>query len=129
MLVLHGNADGTFADATPSSLQQSTVATSTVGSIALADLNSDGHPDLITIGNSDSNLRIRLGLGDGTFSPEILVWNINRLLSNVSLSDFNGDGSPDFVVGDDNHGREYPFGHELTAGGLASRMAASHGLL
>jgi hypothetical protein len=97
--ILSGNADGTF---------QSPVAyTSNLGSgvtniisIVVADLNSDGKPDLVISGSLGSNNGIQLFLNDGTGNfgsgPTYGLggWEFAPF---VAL-DFNGDGKVDIVM-------------------------------
>jgi hypothetical protein len=40
-----------------------------VYSIAVADINGDGRPDMIV--DTDNGIRVRPGNGDGTFQPEM----------------------------------------------------------
>lgn len=76
-------------------------------SVALNDLNGDGHLDLIvanacpSVGCSNANegeVSARLGKGDGTFqAPTNYASGGNRATS-VAAGDLNGDGHPDLVV-------------------------------
>ena len=92
VLILLGNGDGTF---------QPPVAHTTGAepvSLAVADLNGDGIPDVIV---SDTNydrpaLSILLGNGDGTFQPQLTYTLANS--STLAVGDFNGDGLPDLAV-------------------------------
>jgi hypothetical protein len=66
-------------------------------SVAMADLDGDGNPDLaVTQANTDT-LSVLLGKGDGTFkaaSSESLDVNPKQ----VVVSDFSRDGKPDLAV-------------------------------
>src|SRR5215472_11252458 len=64
-------------------------------SVAVADLNADGKPDLV-VGNLDGPTAILLGKGDGTFEPAMSI-GANGAFS-LAVSDLNGDGKPDIVV-------------------------------
>jgi Bacterial Ig-like domain (group 3)/FG-GAP-like repeat len=71
-------------------------------SLAIADVNGDGKPDLIVAnGNVSDNYTVLLGNGNGTFqSPlvtslgagSIAVWD------SVAVADVNGDGRPDLII-------------------------------
>ena len=64
--VMLGNGDGTFGPATNYPLPSGLV----VEGIAIADMNSDGKPDLVTTVLSNNNqTSVLLGNGDGTFKP------------------------------------------------------------
>jgi hypothetical protein len=56
------------------------------GELALADLNRDGKPDLITIFWCQAS--VQLGKGDGTFQKPQLIGAGQSLL----VDDFNGGG-------------------------------------
>jgi hypothetical protein len=99
--VLLGNGDGTF---------QTPVVYDSGGndptSLAVADLNGDGVPDIavanfcVWIGNScsDTTVGILLGRGDGTFAPVVKVSPGGNSATSIAIADVNGDGKPDIVV-------------------------------
>jgi plastocyanin len=69
-------------------------------SVAIADVNRDGIPDLI-VGNGGSNdISVLLGNGDGTFKPAVNypVAAGTLVPSSVEVADLNGDGKPDLMV-------------------------------
>jgi hypothetical protein len=73
-----------------------------IGAIAVADFNKDGHPDILTVdGVSGTNNFILMGQADGTFSPQI-SFTAGGHLSAVVAGDFNGDGVLDIAVTDSN---------------------------
>ena len=67
-------------------------------SVAVADLNGDGKPD-IAVGNYLSNtVAVLLGNGDGTFQPAVTYASGGSEPFAVAIADLNGDGRPDIVV-------------------------------
>jgi uncharacterized repeat protein (TIGR01451 family) len=93
-----GNGDGTFTQApgSPFALPANTGPLS----LAVADFNGDGKPDLVSANLHNNTVSVFLGNGDGTFtvaggSP--IAVPIQP--SSVAVADFNGDGKPDVAVG------------------------------
>jgi hypothetical protein len=98
--VMLGNGDGTF---------QSVVTYDSGGdfsmSVAVADVNGDGKPDLLVVSQCVSNnclnggvVGVLLGNGDGTFEAVVTYGSGGYLARAVAVADFNGDGRPDLVV-------------------------------
>jgi hypothetical protein len=97
--VLLGNGDGTF---------QAAVAYDSGGdgaySVAIADVNGDGKPDLLVAnacasGNCNNGVvGVLLGNGDGTFQAAVNYGSGGYEASAVAVADVNGDGKPDIVV-------------------------------
>jgi hypothetical protein len=103
--VLLGKGDGTFP----------TLATYPSGglfadSVAIADVNGDGKPDLIVancgsnsqtncVSTSNSgNVAVLLGNGDGTFQSAVTYSLGASGATSVAVADVNGDGKPDLIV-------------------------------
>ena len=92
--VLLGNGDGTFQAAR---IQDSGGLNPT--SVAVADVNGDGKPDLIVAnGYSTSGIGVLLGNGDGTFQAAVTYGSGGYEANAVAVADVNGDGKPDLVV-------------------------------
>lgn len=96
-----GKGDGTFTAVDPSA----NPSINEPSSIAVADLNGDGKPDLIVtnvnsyLGNAmNPDLTFMLGNGDGTFTA---IAGDTQLYGTWSVlaADFNGDGRPDVIAG------------------------------
>ena len=98
--VLLGNGDGTF--------QTAVVFESGGGgatSVAVADVNGDGKPDLLvanfcatTSNCANGTLSVLLGNGNGTFRPPVAYNSGGSLAVSLAVADVNGDGKPDVVV-------------------------------
>jgi hypothetical protein len=93
--VLLGNGNGTFKD-------QSFSTASPPRSVALADINGDGKPDLIVAYQFNSSISVLLGNGNGTFgAPTPFTVGYSPYV--VVAADLTGDGhNDDLVVA--NHG-------------------------
>ena len=107
--VLLGNGDGTFQAPRQFAIGAfaPTVADRAAGlptngrSVAVADLNRDGIPDIIVTNSASSDVSILLGRGDGTFQPQRRFdATVNPF--GLAVGDLNGDGLPDLAVIDSN---------------------------
>ncbi len=101
--VLLGNGDGTFRTA---------VSYDSGGdwssSVAVADVNGDGRPDVVVAnlctgsfcasesGGSSGTVGVLLGNGDGTFRTAVTYPGYAPI--SVAVADVSGDGKPDIVV-------------------------------
>ena len=108
--VLLGNGDGTFQPAV-SYGSGGQLATS----VAVADLNGDGRPDVVVANDCPSGpseqdndlcqfgsytvVGVLLGNGDGTFQPVSLYNSGGYYSISVTVADLNGDGKLDLAVG------------------------------
>jgi len=97
--VLLGNGDGTFNPA----VNYNAIGIYTT-SIAIGDVNGDGHADLvasnqcITNNCSEGSLSVFLGNGDGTFQAAVGYPSGGQDATSIALADINGDGKPDLLV-------------------------------
>lgn len=87
-LVFLGNGDGTFQNYVAYSGQPGT------GTLILADLDGDGHPDMIAQWYP-SSLGMFKGNPDGTFGPLTTISSVTTTNPLVLVADFNGDGIAD----------------------------------
>lgn len=96
--VLRGAGDGTFSDV--AQLPTTTATAVGIRGIATADLDRDGHLDLIAV-DAGGTFLVRLGTGDGSFQDERDVTTFAPAES-LALGDFDGDGITDvaFTTGD-----------------------------
>jgi hypothetical protein len=90
--ILKGDANGDFSPAFHYDLPNHGAPSS----LAVADLNRDGNPDLV-VAVAAGYLMIFLGKGDGTLAtPAILAYAFGT--PSVAIADLNGDGRMDLVV-------------------------------
>jgi len=99
--VLLGNGDGTFQS--PVSYSSGGFGT---GSIAIADVNGDGYPDLAVVNGCRNNrnvcttgtVSVLLGNGDGTFQAPVAHLTGGVYAQLVTIADLDGDGRLDLAV-------------------------------
>jgi Bacterial Ig-like domain (group 3)/FG-GAP-like repeat/Abnormal spindle-like microcephaly-assoc'd, ASPM-SPD-2-Hydin len=91
--VLLGNGDGTFQTAVVYGS-----GANVASSVAVADVNGDNNPDLITANQFDDEVGVLLGNGDGTFGTAFTYSSGVSGPFSVAVADLNGDGKADLVV-------------------------------
>jgi len=95
--LLGGNGDGTFQSA-----RNFTLATGSFpGSLAVADLNGDGRPDVVSGNRTSRSVAVLLNDGAGGFSAptDIPLGSSPSTLNSVAVADMTGDGHPDILAG------------------------------
>jgi hypothetical protein len=102
--VLLGHGDGTFEPAVAYDPGGDATA-----SAAVADVNSDGKPDLLAVNecatltcSSNGSVGLLLGNGDGTFQTAITFDSGAPVSNSIAVADVNRDGNPDLVIGNFN---------------------------
>jgi hypothetical protein len=102
-VLLLGNGDGTFQ--TANIVESFSPAAMGLASVAVADLNGDGKPDMVettcfysTCAGGSGALVVQLGNGDGTFQAPQVYNSGGYLPVMVTLGDVNLDGKLDAVV-------------------------------
>ena len=75
-------------------------------SVAIADVNGDGKPDLLVANHRacpgcNGSVAVLLGNGDGTFQSAVTYDSGAIQTESVVVADVNGDGKPDIMVGND----------------------------
>jgi len=88
--VLLGKGNGTFQRAVDYSTG------SYPQSVAVADFNGDGKPDL-AVSNVNGTVSVLLGNGDGAFQAAV-NYGAGIFPDFVAVGDFDGDGKPDLAV-------------------------------
>jgi Bacterial Ig-like domain (group 3)/FG-GAP-like repeat len=94
--VLLGKGDGTFPKGAfyPSGFKPGGAAYS----VALADLNGDGYPDIAVANFPDGTVGVLLNRGNGKFSPVVTYDTGGPNTDSVAIGDLTGDLKPDLVA-------------------------------
>jgi type II secretory pathway component GspD/PulD (secretin) len=90
-----GNGDGTFLSSANPRLDFAAGTNPT--SIAVADYNVDGRPDLAVTAQGDNSISLLLGIGGGSFSSFVEL-QLGTSPDSCFTEDFNADGIPDLAV-------------------------------
>ncbi len=101
VVVMLGNGDGTFQ--APQVYDSGGVNPT---SVAVADVNNDGRPDLVVANycavndecNEKASVSVLLGNGNGTFQPAQSFSSGAYYAFSAAVADVNGDGNPDILV-------------------------------
>lgn len=103
--VLLSNGDGTFQPVTiyADDGQNLESGEGIFYTVAIADVNKDGKPDIIAVNQTDSNygdgrVAVFLGNGDGTFQPVVTYSSGGFAALAATVADINGDGKLDVLV-------------------------------
>jgi len=100
--VLLGKGDGTFQNALTYNAGGLTAT-----SVAIADIDGDGAPDIIVANQcgpsldscvNDSLLGVLAGNGDGTFQSPVIYDTGGNSANGIAVTDINGDGRPDVLI-------------------------------
>ena len=118
-----GNGNGTFQTQSP---VQTSPGVSYFFSTATADLNGDGHLDLII--GTYSGIQVLLGNGDGTFGqPTTYAVPGTEDISGIAVADFNGDRRLDIAVAGADDAVILPGNGDGTFGAPLSFATGFHG--
>ena len=96
--IMPGNGNGSFG----AQITFSTGVFSFPSSIVVGDFNSDDQLDLAVSNKYAHNMGILIGVGDGTFLPQMTFsTGASSMPSIIVAADFNSDGKLDLVLTDD----------------------------
>lgn len=91
--IFQGNGDGTFRPPATVSLPSGFEP----AALAAADLNGDGHIDLVVADSGNNTVSVFLGNGDGTFQQRTDYPTGSQPVY-IALGDFNGDDADDIAI-------------------------------
>jgi hypothetical protein len=66
--------------------------------IAVADINGDGLPDIVCVGGTSGNVYALLGEGNGLFQSAVVTATGIPGVNYIAVGDFNGDGLADVAL-------------------------------
>lgn len=89
--LLLGKGDGTFQ-----ALRGFDVASRPLA-VAIADMNSDGNPDIVSAGSDGDSVCVLVGNGDGTFRLQQAA-DVGAAAVSIAVADVNGDGMLDVAT-------------------------------
>jgi len=89
--LMANQGDGTFA------LVGSVNVGPSPTSIAIADLDANGHPDVAVSSYMSSSVAVLYNLGNWTFAPKVVYSTLSYPVK-VVMGDINGDGFPDIMT-------------------------------
>lgn len=92
----HNDGHGTFHDAT---FDANAYQVAKGLGVTAADLDGDGHPDLLTANDHTADAALR-GTGDGTYRNVAQAWGLDEVSSSMGIQagDVDGDGRTDLAV-------------------------------
>ena len=76
-----------------------TTAAAFANAVAVADLDGDGFPDVLSASLTDHKVAWYRNNGDGTFSAQQIITTQNMEPSAIAAADLDGDGKPDVITG------------------------------
>jgi hypothetical protein len=91
--IYYGNGAGQF-DA-----GQTFTGANSAFQLIYTDINTDGNPDIVTLGEADSTIQVNWGMADGGFTTSTtLATTPDSVPSGIAVKDVNGDNIPDIAV-------------------------------